>query len=449
MSTTVDAAVAGAVRAAAEALAEPAQVYDPLLDRIGDARFALLGEASHGTHEFYHERALITQRLIEERGFMAVAVEADWPDAFRVNRYVRGAGEDATASEALGGFLRFPTWMWRNTAVVEFVEWLRDYNDALPPGAPRVGFYGMDLYSLRASMAAVLRYLEQVDPPAAERARARYACFDRFDEDPRDYGFLAGTGITQSCKDQVVVQLAEMVRRAADESERAGGAAEDEVFDAVQNARVVKNAEAYYRTMFLGDVSSWNLRDRHMVTTFETLVQHLTRRTGRPAKVAVWAHNSHLGDARATEMGERGELNVGQLVRSSYGRDALLVGFTTHHGTVTAASDWDGPAERKNVRPALPDSYEAAFHATDLPRFVLAWREGDAVTRRLPISRLERAIGVVYRPDTERASHYFRARLVEQFDAVVHFDETRAVEPLERTAEWNAGEAPLTYPFAV
>jgi erythromycin esterase-like protein len=246
----------------------------------------------------------------------------------------------------------------------------------------------------------------------------------------------------------VVRQLAEILRRAAVEAERDGGAAEDEVFDAVQNARVVRDAEAYYRTMFLGDVSSWNLRDRHMVITFETLVQHLTRRTGHPAKVVVWAHNSHLGDARATEMGDRGELNVGQLVRATYGHDTRLIGFTTHHGTVTAASDWDGPAERKKVRPALPDSYEAMFHATELPRFVLAWREGDAVTRRLPDTHLERAIGVVCRPDTERVSHYFTARLAKKFDAVVHFDETRAVEPLERTAEWSAGE-PLTYPSGV
>ena len=239
-----------------------------------------------------------------------------------------------------------------------------------------------------------------------------------------------------------------MLRAGAERGRGDDRRSDDDVFDAVQNARLVKNAETYYRTMFLEEASSWNLRDRHMAETFDALVAHLDRR--RPgARLAVWAHNSHVGDARATEMRERGELNIGQLVRERYGRDAVLVGFTTHHGTVTAASDWDRPAERKNVRPAMTGSYELMFHATKLPRFLLTWREGDLVTARLHDPRLERAIGVVYRPDTERGSHYFRARLTEQFDAVLHFDETRAVEPLERTAQWDAGEVPETYPFAV
>jgi erythromycin esterase-like protein len=425
-----------------------AEDYDRIIDLAGDARFALLGEASHGTHEFYRERAEITKRLIKEKGFMAVAVEADWPDAYRLNRYVRRLSDDVDAIEALAYFKRFPTWMWRNTAVVEFIEWLRAHNDTLPVGSTKIGFYGLDLYSLHASMEAVLRYLEKIDPETAKQARDRYACFDQFCEDAQTYGYLTGLGLTKSCEDEVVKELVELQRRAMDYVRRDGRVAEDEFFEAVQNARVVKNAEAYYRSMFLGDVSSWNLRDRHMVETLEALVAHLERQAGS-AKVAVWAHNSHLGDARATDMGRRGELNVGQLVRERNGRDALLVGFTTHHGTVTAASNWDGPAERKYVRPALVGSYEAAFHDTEIGRFLLTLRKRDPMPQALLEPRLERAIGVIYRPDTERMSHYFYARLPDQFDAVLHFDETRAVEPLDYSAQWEAGELPETFPFAV
>jgi erythromycin esterase-like protein len=444
----VDAALIEALRAAACPLAGSARDYDPLLERIGAARLALLGEASHGTHEFYHERAEITKRLITEKSFTAVAVEADWPDAYRVNRYVRGLSDDVDAEEALTDFRRFPTWMWRNTVLVEFTEWLRAHNDALSPGAERVGFYGLDLYSLHASMKAVLRYLEKVDPAAAKRARERYSCFDHFGEDPQAYGLMAGLNLSKSCEEEVVSQLVELRRRAPNYARRDGPLDDDELFYAEQNARLVKNAEAYYRSMFLEEVSSWNLRDRHMAETLDALVAHLDRTGGR-AKVAVWEHNSHLGDARATDMGQRGELNVGQLAREKYGHEAVLVGFTTHHGTVSAAADWGKPAERKRVRPALAGSYEALFHAAQRDRFLLVWNESDAVAERLRAPRLERAIGVIYRPDTERQSHYFRARLSDQFDAVLHFDETRAVKPLETTAEWEAGEVPETFPFAV
>jgi erythromycin esterase-like protein/predicted phosphoribosyltransferase len=445
---TTDTTLMDALRQRAHLLSGAAQDYNPLIDLVGNARFVLLGEASHGTHEFYHERAQITERLIKEKGFTAVAVEADWPDAYRINRYVRGVSDDVDAIEALADFRRFPTWMWRNTDVVEFLEWLRTHNDALPPNATKIGFYGLDLYSLRASMKAVLQYLDKVDPEAAKRARARYACFDHFGEDTQVYGFMTASGAAKSCEEEVISQLVELQRRAMEYARRDGQVAEDELFYAEQNARLVKNAEAYYRSMFLEKVSSWNLRDRHMAETLDALVAHLGRRGGH-AKVVVWAHNSHLGDARATQMGQRGELNVGQLVRERYGRDAVLVGFTTHHGTVTAASDWGGPAERKRVRPALAGSYEAMFHAAQPTRFLLTWREADTVTEGLRDAKLERAIGVIYRPETERMSHYFRARLPDQFDAVLHFDETRAVEPLERTAEWEAGEVPETFPFAV
>ena len=447
-SPTADSALIKALRENAYPLAGSARDYDPLIGRIGEARFALLGEASHGTHEFYCERAEITKRLIAEKNFAAVAVEADWPDAYRLNRYVRGASDDVDAAEALADFRRFPTWMWRNTVVVEFIEWLRSYNDALPPGAEKVGFYGLDLYSLHASMKAVLRYLEKLDPEAAKQARERYSCFDHVGEDTQAYGLLTRLNLSKSCEEEVVSQLVELQRRASDYVRSGGQLAEEEQFYAEQNARLVKNAEAYYRSVFLEEISSWNLRDRHMAETLDALVAHLGRK-GRRAKLAVWEHNSHLGDARATEMGQRGELNVGQLVREKYGNEAVLVGFTTHHGTVTAASDWGKSAERKRVRPALAGSYEALFHTAGRDRFLLILNDSDGMAQQLGAPRLERAIGVIYRPETERQSHYFRARLAEQFDAILHFDETHAVKPLETTEEWEAGELPETFPFAV
>lgn len=434
-----------AVREAAHPLTGAASDYDPLMELIGDARFVLIGEASHGTHEFYRERAEITKRLIQEKGFTAVAVEADWPDAYRVNRYVRGVSDDATSADALGGFQRFPTWMWRNTDVVNFIDWLRDYNDALPQNATKAGFYGLDLYSMHTSMQAVLGYLDKIDPEAAKRARYRYSCFEYFGEDTQSYGYSTSFGLAESCENEAVNQLMELQRRAGEYAQRDGRVAEDEFFYAEQNARLVKNAEEYYRSMFRGRVSSWNVRDRHMAETLDRLVAHLDRHVGR-TKVVVWEHNSHLGDARATDMGAAGELNVGQLVRERYGRDSVLVGFTTYTGTVTAASDWDAPPKRKRVRPALSDSYEALFHDTGKPRFLLTLRDDGQAVAGLREQRLERAIGVIYLPQTERLSHYFYVRLPDQFDAVIHFDETRAVEPLERTPQWQTDEVPETYP---
>jgi erythromycin esterase-like protein len=436
------------LRAAAQPLTGAATDYDPLIELIGNARFVLLGEASHGTHEFYRERAQITKRLIQECGFTAVAVEADWPDAYRVNRYVRSVSDDAESVEALANFQRFPTWMWRNADVLDFVGWLRAHNDAPGSHATQVGFYGLDLYSLNTSMTAVLAYLDKVDPEGAQRARYRYSCFDHFGEDTQAYGYATSFGLSASCEEEVLGQLVELQHRGAEYASRDGRVAPDEFFYAEQNARLVKNAEQYYRSMFRGRISSWNLRDQHMAETLDALTVHL-RGQGQQAKVVVWEHNSHLGDARATDMGERGELNVGQLVRQRYGKEAVLVGFTTYSGTVTAASEWDGPAERKRVRPALAHSYEALFHDLGMPRFLLVLRNGGQAAALLRASRLERAIGVIYRPETERLSHYFSARLPEQFDAVLHFGETRAVEPLERTAEWKTGEVPETFPTAL
>jgi erythromycin esterase-like protein/predicted phosphoribosyltransferase len=434
----------GRIRRGASVISDEFRTYDSLIKALGSARIVLLGEASHGTHEFYRERAFITERLISEAGFSAVAVEADWPDAYRVNRYVRGASDDAGAVEALRDFSRFPTWMWRNTDVVAFVEWLRAHNDTQPIER-RTGFYGIDLYSLRTSMGAVLEYLFKVDPDAARIARARYACFDHFGDEPQSYGLATTSGWAPSCEQQVVTQLVDLQRGRAQYTSGDGRLARDDYFYAEQNARLVRNAETYYRTMFRGRHESWNLRDRHMADTLEELLQFL-QPPWAPAKIVVWAHNSHLGDARATEMAQHGELNVGQLVRERRGADVASVGFTTYAGTVTAASDWDEPAERKTVRPGLPTSYERLFHETGTRRFLLPLREDQALAQVLASPRLERAIGVVYRPETERGSHYFHARLARQFDYVLHFDETTALEPLERTAAWTAGEPAETFP---
>jgi erythromycin esterase-like protein len=429
-----------------QSLAGDAHDWDALIELVGRARFALIGEASHGTHEFYRERIRITQRLIAEKRFGAVAVEADWPDAWRVNRYVRGHSDDRDANEALSGFKRFPAWMWRNTEVRDFVEWLREYNASQQPHQ-QVGFYGLDLYSLFTSIQAVLSYLDGTDPDEARRARARYACFDHAKEDSQAYGYGASYGLNPSCEDEAVQQLREMNRRAASMS-TTQGLERDELFYAQQNARLVQNAEEYYRTMFRGRVSSWNLRDSHMAETLQALERHLSA-GGGPVRIAVWAHNSHLGDASATEMGDMGEWNVGQLVRDRHGADAVLVGFSTHRGSVTAATEWDDPPQRKRVRDGLDGSWEDLFHQAEVERGVLTLRGNDALRPLAMERRLQRAIGVIYRPETERMSHYFFTRLGEQFDAMIHIDETHALRPLDHGPQFHAGEAPETYPSGV
>jgi erythromycin esterase-like protein len=441
---TLPATMRELIRERAWTLAGTDHDYDRLLERAGAARMVLLGEATHGTHEFYRERARITRQLITQHGFTAIAVEADWPDAYRVNRYVRGEGADRDAAEALGDFERFPHWMWRNADVLDFLGWLRSHNDGVP-ASRRVGFYGIDLYSMRASMQAVLQYLSTVDPDGAARARERYSCFDRFGEEPQSYGYATQFGLTPSCEREAIDQLVELHRRRAEYASRDGRVARDAFFFAEQNARLVTSAEAYYRSMFGARHHSWNLRDRHMADTLVALGQFL-REAGSEPRVVVWAHNSHLGDARATEMGEGGELNVGQLVRERFGAEAVLVGFSTDHGTVTAATEWDGPAHRRRVRPALSGSYEQWFHEAGLPRFVLPLKVDAQLASALATERLERAIGVIYVPESERRSHYFRARLPAQFDFLVHIDETRAVEPLERTPLWADGEVAETFP---
>ena len=437
MASTVD-----TVRAAVRPLAGGGSDYDALVELARGSRFVLLGEASHGTAEFYRERAAITRRLIEECRFDAVAVEADWPDAFRVNRYVVGDGEDTSAEKALGGFARFPHWMWRNREVCDFVEWLHAWNEQRRR-EERTGFYGLDLYSLYASIEAVIGYLEGVSPQAAAEARSRYACFDHAGRDPQEYAHRAAFGAGDSCEEEAVRQLVEVV--SVD-----GRVEREDAFYARQNARLVRNAERYYRSLFRSRVESWNLRDRHMAETLTELAGHLDR-PGRPSRIVVWEHNSHIGDARATELGDVGELNLGQLVRERWPGESVLVGFTTYTGTVTAASDWGGAGELKTVRPALPGSYEELFHEVGAPRFLLAFAEAGEAAEALSDRRLQRAIGVVYRPETERQSHYLRAWLSRQFDAVLHFDQTTAVEALEPPEEQEPAEEepPETFPSAL
>jgi erythromycin esterase-like protein len=417
--------------------------FDAVLARVADAPIVLLGEATHGTHEFYEARTRITQRLIEEKNFGAVIVEADWPDAYRVNRYVMGHSDDRGARQALGDFERFPRWMWRNTDVVQLVRWMRAHN-AERGEDERVGFYGMDLYSMFRSIALVIEFLDRVDPEAAERARERYRCFGHYGGEARAYGYGAGIGLTPGCETQAVAQLMDL-RALSEEHVRAGGyAAEDEQFFAEQNARLVGNAEHYYRGMFSARVNTWNLRDRHMVETIEALRDHL-RDHGRSDRVVVWAHNSHLGDARATDVGDRGQLNVGQLLRERHRDQVVIVGFTTYEGTVTAASKWDGPAEKKRVRQALAGSWERVLHELPSPPFTLVTRD---VMAPLTGWKLNRAIGVIYLPETERMSHYFFTDLARQFDVVIHYDSSNAVEPLER---WPIVTADVdeTYPFGL
>ena len=409
---------------------------NPLMERMGSARVVLLGEATHGTSEFYRMRERITRDLIVRKGFRFVAIEADWPDAARVDHYVRHFQYPPSEWTA---FARFPVWMWRNAEVRDFVSWLRKHNGTVEKGN-RVAFHGLDLYSLYDLIRSVLNYLEEVDPELAKVARERYGCLTPWQRDPATYGHAALTGSYPTCEPHVVRTLTDLLAKRRVYAEHDG----ERFLDAEQNARLVANAERYYRIMYYGSRASWNLRDNHM---FETLKNLLTFH-GADSKAVVWAHNSHVGNAGATEMAARGEYNIGQLCRREFGEQAYLIGFGTHSGTVAAASEWGGPMEIKTVRPALPNSYEQLCHATGLARFMLGLRgRGDLCgPAGLGKERLERAIGVIYRPETEMASHYFRANLPQQFDEYVWFDNTRAVTPLD-TEEVKG--LPDTYPFGV
>jgi protein-L-isoaspartate(D-aspartate) O-methyltransferase len=437
---TRPATVATLVREAAEPIASIDAPIDALLERIGDARLVLLGEATHGTSEFYRMRARITRELVTRRGFDFVAVEADWPDAARIDDYVLGEGR--RSSLEFTPFSRFPTWMWRNREVDELVGWLREHNLGLADPRQRVGFHGLDLYSMFTSIAAVLAYLDEVDPQAARLARSRYGALTPWQEDPAAYGRAVLVGKYESSEASVIEMLEDMLARRLEYAARDG----ERFFDAAQNARVVANAERYYRAMYYGTAQSWNLRDTHMFDTLRALMAFY----GPDARGIVWAHNSHVGDARATEMSLRGELNLGELCRAEYGQGVYVVGFGTDHGIVAAASDWGGPMERKRVRPALDTSYEHLFHLADVPAFMLHLRSPrrTEVRDELLEPRLERAIGVIYRPETERQSHYFRAMLPRQLDELVWFDETSAVEPLP-IPQVRSPDLPETYPWGL
>ncbi|MDB6132244.1 MAG: hypothetical protein JWM59_487 [Verrucomicrobiales bacterium] len=417
---------------------------EELCSAVGDARLVLIGEATHGTHEFYALRAALTRMLIGRKGFSIVAVEADWPDAFRAHRYAAGQSGDSSPEEALSGFHRFPQWMWRNSVVAEFLEWLKTHNrKAALAGEPGAGFFGLDLYSLHSSIGAVLDYLDKTDANAARGARERYKCFGQFGQDPRDYGRAVVLDEKESCEEAVTTQLMDLLAQRQDLITKDGAAAGEEFFSTEQNARLIKNAEGYYRSLYQSHRNSWNLRDSHM---FEILGQLLERERRTGGKAVVWAHNSHVGDARATEMGQQGDLNVGQLVRSRFGGRACLIGMTTFSGSVTAARDWNDPAEHRRVLPAQPGSVEALLHTVGLPAFWLDLRRKNEATEILNREYTGRAIGVVYRPETERWSHYFHTVPARQFDLLVHIDHTRALRPLNGNAALEGRDGLDTFP---
>jgi erythromycin esterase-like protein len=402
------------------------QDLDQLLDQVRTARFVLIGDASHGSHEFYDLRGALTRKLISQRGFAAVAVDGDWPDALRVDRYVRRQGDDDSTYDALTAFERFPTWMWRNTDVAGFLEWLRAWN-VHRSAELRTGFYGLDLYSLHASIRAVLSFLDETDARAARAARARYGAFDHAGAVLAHGGLHAWLGLADPCEDEVIAQLVEMQRRHTARSGRTP--AGDGWFHVMQTAHVIKDAEAYYRAMFGGRSMSWNLRDTHMADTLDLLADHLGTKD-QPAGLVVWAHNAHVGDARATAMADSGEVTLGQLMRQRHPGEVALVGMTTYTGSVRCAHDWDDAAIAEPLLPSLPGSWEELFHQVGAQRFYVT---AAALRRNVGEreDRLHRTIGVVYRPEADRERHYYHARLADEFDLVIHVDTTHAVRPLE------------------
>ncbi len=421
--------------------------FDSLLDLIGDASWVLLGEATHGTQEFYSLRAEITQQLIEKKGFSVVALEADWPDAHRINEYIQHESSDKTFS-ALDGFKRFPQWMWRNTVVVDFIGWLYRYNGKAT-AAKKISLYGLDLYSLFSSIHAVINYLESIDPAAAQRARIRYKCFEQYEHNIIQYGLdMSRLNISKTGQDDVIEQIKDLHRNSFEFLRADGAKAHAAFFNAERNAHVIKNAEHYYRSFFFSNpATSWNIRDTHMFETAVAIHDH-TAKTVKQPKIIIWAHNSHIGNAAATQMASLGELNLGQLIKATYKDDAKLIGFTTHTGTVAAASEWDSPVEHKKVRPSLENSFENLFHRCGIPQFLLPLHQDPELAKLLKQERLERAIGVIYRPETERQSHYFKAQLSAQFDAIIHYDQTKALQPLETTSAWTP-EPDQTYPTGI
>lgn len=430
--------LASLVAAHCEPIADlDASSLDPLLSRLADAKVVLIGEATHGSREFYRMRARITQELIEHHGFLAIGLEADWPDVAALDRRVRGGIERPLREPA---FSRFPRWMWRNAETEAFVSWLADRNHRLDRRGERASLHGLDLYSLDNSIGAVLDFLERVAPRAAEAARVRYGCFSPWERDPQTYGRAVSSGRLEACEDEAVSILEELL------AERLGHVAVDAEgwFDATRNATVVREAERYYRAMYRSAAESWNLRDRHMMSTLEAVLEH----RGPEARAVVWAHNSHVGDAAATEFAKRGETNLGELARLRWGDAVRLVGFGTHTGRVAAAANWGDPVRFMPVSPSHEDSYERVCHDSGVRSFCLSMRRcpSQELKAQLEAPRLVRAIGVIYRPETELLSHYFQSSLPRQFDEYLWIDKTSPVTPLPSPVA--AGD-PETYPFGV
>ena len=416
---------------------------------LAEKDIVLIGETTHGTQEFYKYRALITRKLIEDHHFNMVAIEADWPDTYQANCYVKGLKEFENELDALSGFKRFPTWMWRNHEVVAFLSWLKKFNDIQPSPEQKVGFYGLDLYSLHASIEAVLTYLWETDHEAAKRATLRYSCFDHKDKDAQEYGFSTAYGLREGCQEEAVRQLVELERTKYQNYQDDEILTKENFFSALQNARSVKSAEAYYRSMFELPSFSWNLRDRHMFEMLASLINYFNSALRTPAKTIIWAHNSHIGNAAATEMARRKELNIGQLLKKKYGEQAFLLGFSTYKGTVTAAEEWGKSAKSMGVTPALEESWEHIFHQVSTNQFSLFFDKQEVKNALDSISpKLQRAIGIIYKPETERYSHYFYSNISSQFDGIIHIDATTALSPLD-TASLKDEEPPETFPNAL
>ncbi|MFZ9610791.1 MAG: erythromycin esterase family protein [Methylococcales bacterium] len=430
------------LRSLAIAIDDGNLAYDQLASELSKSRFVLIGEASHGTAEFYRDRAYLSKVLIRDYGFNAVVIEGDWPDTYELTRYISGQLPRLTGEQALSGFKRFPSWMWRNQEMLHFIEWLQAFNlmnEERHHQGLDIQLLGMDLYSLFTSMEVVTNYLEGIDQEMALNAKKRFSCFDHYDKDSQLYGYMTSYSKNRmNCEQEVIDQLLEMLKK--DKFQ------DDEYFSAIQNARLIKNAEQYYRNMFSGKVSSWNLRDQHMVETISNIDKFLANKLKSPAKLIIWAHNSHIGDARFTQQGRGGEHNVGQLMRKLYPGETFLLGFTTFDGNVTAASEWGASAECKKVNKALSESVENLFHKVDIPKFYLITKDHPEVIAALPVHSLERAIGVVYLPETERQSHYFYVDIANQFDAIIHIDKTSAVQPIENISIPKDRDVPETYP---
>jgi len=404
-----------------------------------------MGESTHGTQDFYQARIALSQYLIENKGFQAIAIEGDWTSTYPIHRYCKGEGDKETPESALTAFKRFPTWMWRNTQMYKFIKYLRHYNDQFSSNTEKIGFYGLDLYCINESAQAVINYLQQYHQEAAEKTIQRYSCFENAKFNPQLYGYLTDKNLTQACTREVTKQFLEM-QHLIYQTSRSSLEDNDKLFYILQNARIVKNAEKYYRALLEPYHITWNIRDQHMADTLQNIIAHIENTRSQPAKVIVWAHNSHIGDSRATEMFERNQLNLGQLVRERFNTTPFLLGFSTAVGSVTAASEWDGPASYKKIQAPLTGSYEYLFHQLKEKNFLLNLNEDNKLTHLLKVSQLQRAIGVIYHPHTERMSHYYFSHLAYQFNALLHLDITKALIPLDKKRALVSGDIPDTYP---